>query len=210
MRRHPVAFLLACWATLALADLPRPVDRDLMQRFDANPRAVDVTDLYCEGRGVGDACEVPGGVLAGAGPGTCQRRMDVSNRRIELLCITPRLPPIDRGLPEDPWQADAKVCTTPALRALAAERPGWRCDDTPVVMDRFCEGLADGARCEVDVAGQPVRHPGVCKPRPATTRRWMDGVQWTLTRTERVCVAETAAPPRTERIPVSPWRKLLQ
>ena len=210
MHRLPCALLLACCATAARADLPRPVDRELSERFAASPRAFDVTDLPCQGRGVDEACEAPGGVLAGGGPGVCQRGMDMRQRRIELVCTPPRLPPIDHQVPEDPWQVDARACATPALRALVAERPGWRCDALPVVSDRFCEGLNDGARCEVEVPGHTVRHPGVCQPRPATTRRWMDGTRWVLTRTERLCLAEPAPPRSAERIPVSAWRKLLQ
>src|ERR1700759_2784781 len=83
----------------------------LRQRLNEHPRAVDRADAFCDGRPAGAACEVPGSPFAGGGAGVCTRRANLVDERIDETCVPRVAPVIDRGLPNCPWQPEARFCT---------------------------------------------------------------------------------------------------
>lgn len=138
-----VCLLLAVGS--ANADLINPAQVQAEQRFKDNPQLVDQTDQYCHQRKINAACALPGNVFEGGGAGQCQR--ELLGLKITLQCQRTASVVIERNIP-------------PFAGFDAPPPPA----DT-VVTDRFCQGKASGAVCEVALLhnSKPEIYAGVCQ-----------------------------------------------
>lgn len=204
--------LLTLLTTMARADLLPPQASEVFERFSNNPRTFDRHDQWCEGRGVGTACQIPGTPFEGGGPGKCERIIHRAEYKIDLLCSLDPEPQIQRGLPDINWQAEKELCEGVKVDISGVRRTeqGIPCENQPAVFDRFCRGKEAGQSCtaELRVTDRIQNFEGVCR-REVETKSWYFQGRRFLTRDTVQCQPIATRPP-IELKAVGAWRKLLQ
>lgn len=214
MKRAVLLISTALLCLPAAADLLPPQAHEAAMRLRANPDAFDRIDNFCSDKKRGDACTIPGSVLAGGGEGVCKNELNRSTFTIDLSCEREGRVAIDRKLPEGGFVHDDSLCRQQAKEAASGNVPPgesrWNCAPLdPMPADRFCQGKAAGNACAVELRyqGTTQTHEGVCKQVREFSGFYYQGRR-TATREVIRCEPETAVT-RTFS-PVSWWKKLLQ
>lgn len=208
-----IAILLMCISHLVRADVMPPEVWKAHERLRANPKLFDRYDSYCAGKSPGDACTIPGSILAGGGNGTCKNEINATSSVIDLTCKRAGTVDIERRLPAGGFVNDESLCRWKAKAVTEAERKEtqrWNCTPLqPVPADRFCEGKAADSPCTVELSyqGSTERNEGVCKMVVETEGFYYQGRR--LAKRD-VIRCEPEQPVPHEYKPVSWWQKLLQ
>lgn len=146
----------------ALADVSFPGAEKLEARL-ATPHLVNRVDQYCAFKRVDAACELPGTVFDGGGPGRCRREGEPTFGLVHLTCRPTDTPVIDRQLPAGAkFVIEGDFCAQRAdpLVAQILALPDFACRESgEVFRDRFCRDKRSGDSCEV-VTGPDDQGPG--------------------------------------------------
>lgn len=195
-------------AATAAADVLPPQAAEAAQRLRSNPNAFDRTDQFCADKRPGDACAIPGSMLANGGAGECRNAIDRRSFTIDLYCARTASIVIERGVPDGGFMVDARTCASFAGQPLPE---GLTCTPpTAMPVDRFCTGKDVGASCTAELRqdGAATIEAGRCTVSEEVRDFYMRG-RGQATRQLVLCAALEA--PIERVFTAVPWfQKLLQ